>query len=420
MTKSTDRKSLIKYMGWLIVSFFVFFQFLIQTSTSLMQNDWVQQFHLTHLTVSYLSAAFFYTYLFFQIPAGLIFDRYSARNVLGLSSLVLGIGCLLFADSPNYGFAIFSRMLMGGGAAFAFIGMLKVTSTLFPGRQFSIMMGISESLAALATMGGIVVVAWFLQHASWQQVMKDCAYIVFAVTAMVLVFIRTPSPSEVPTLKLKSLFENIRKACTSRIVLITGIYGFFMASIVNSFTSLWGIEFLTSAYHVTELQAAKSMSTIFFGLAAGCPINGYLSNKYAREIDAMKICSVVCALLISAVISQYIPTSLLSLTFFFIGLLCAVYVQCFAIVGQSVNSEIEATSMSVTNMLIMSGAPLLQILIGTILNHHSFGFAHSSIRNYQIALGILPLGMVIAFGLCWFISIGSTSDSQGELPQAAQ
>ena len=60
---------------------------------------------------------------------------------------------------------------MGACAAFGFIGMLKFTANNFPGKQFSMMMGLSESFAAIATMAGIIILAWALSRLTWQQLM---------------------------------------------------------------------------------------------------------------------------------------------------------------------------------------------------------------------------------------------------------
>jgi len=97
---SNESKNVVKYIGWFVVSFFVYFQFLIQTSSSVMQNSWRDYFHLSPLGVSYLSASFFYNYLFFQIPIGVIYDRCSAKKVLAIASFGLGIGCI-FLQKQN-------------------------------------------------------------------------------------------------------------------------------------------------------------------------------------------------------------------------------------------------------------------------------------------------------------------------------
>lgn len=405
-TNANVSKKAVKYIGWFVVSFFVYFQFLIQTSSSIMQNSWADYFHLTPLGVSYLSASFFYTYLLFQIPVGVIYDRYSAKKVLAIASFGLGVGCILFANTTRYEFAVFARMLMGACAAFGFIGMLKVTASSFPGKQFSMMMGLSEAFAALSTMVGVVILAWAMTRATWQQLMIYFSVGVFLITVAVILFVSS-KPTNVDKLDIVRLSKNVFAAVTNSTVLITGIYGFFMASVVNSFTSLWGVAFLTGVYPITNALAAEVMSTVFLGLAVGCPINGYISKKYGCERESMQVCSIICALSMAIVIYMKVSLPMLYVLFFIIGLMCAVYVQSFAIVGQNVPEKIQATSMSVTNMLIMSGAPLLQIVIGAILEGNSFGYAYDAHHNYQIALSILPIGMILAFVLCFYIKVNS-------------
>jgi MFS family permease len=395
--------SAIKYIGWFIATFFVYFQFLIQTSASVMQNQWAQYFHLDSLGVGLLSASFFYTYLFFQIPVGIIYDRFNTKKVLAIASFGLGVGCVLFASTKNYDLAIFSRMLMGGCAAFGFIGMLKVTSDYFPGRQFSLMMGFSEAFAAIATMFGVMLLVWAMSHTTWRMLMIYFSVGVFLITIAVLVFIQSESPCEANKIKLSELPKKIVSAMTNSTVLITGLYGFFMFSVVNSFNSLWGLAFLTHAYPINNELAAKIMSTVFLGLAVGCPLNGYFSKHYGHEREAMLACSFICALCMAIIIFVNVPISMLCALFFIVGLMCSVYVQAFAIVGQSVPSNIQATSMSVTNMLIMSSAPVFQILVGAMLDSNSLNYAHNTHQNYQYSLGILPIGMMIAFALCFFM-----------------
>lgn len=412
ITNANGSKTAVKYIGWFIVSFFVYFQFLIQTSSSLMQNSWAEYFHLSPLGVGYLSASFFYTYLLFQIPVGMIYDRYSAKKVLAIASFGLGVGCIMFANTTHYELAVLARMLMGGCAAFGFIGMLKVTASSFPGKQFSMMMGLSEAFAALSTMIGVVILAWLMLHTTWQKVMLYFSVGVFLITAAVMLFINSKPNGVDDKLNMVTLLKNVFMAATNSTVLITGIYGFFMASVVNSFTSLWGVAFLTGVYPISNALAAKVMSTVFLGLAVGCPINGYISKNYGCERESMKVCAIVCAVCMAVVIYMKVSLPMLYILFFAIGLMCAVYVQSFAIVGQNVPVKIQATSMSITNMLIMSGAPLLQIMIGAILDTNSFGFANNDHHNYQIALSILPIGMILAFALCFFIRVQSSNGAE--------
>jgi MFS family permease len=235
---------------------------------------------------------------------------------------------------------------------------------------------------------------------------------VFLITLSVLVFIQSQGTHLNPKLDLISLIKNVRSAITNPTVLITGIYGFFMSSVVNSFNSLWGLAFLTEAYPISNELAAKVMSTVFLGLAVGCPLNGYFSKHYGHEREAMQVCSIICALCMAIILYVKVPIFALYILFFIVGLMCAIYVQTFAIVGQAVPLKIQSTSMSVTNMLIMASAPVLQILIGALLDSNSFNYARNTHQNYQIALSMLPIGMVFAFILSFFIKKNLGDSSQ--------
>ena len=392
-----------KYIGWFLVSFFVYFQFLIQTSSSLMQSDWAQYFHVSTLGVSMLSASFFYTYLALQIPVGIIYDQFCMSKVLATASFCLGIGCIIFATTKNYNLAIISRMIMGGSAAFGFIGMLKFTASYFPGKQFPMMMGISEAFAAIASMVGVAILSIALNYTSWNTLCIYFALTVFSITFLVMIFVKNPPNSLPKKFKFTNLLKNIHVAITNRTVLITGIYGFFMFSVVNSFNSLWGLAFLTKAYPISNEIAARVMSTVFLGLAIGCPINGYFSKRFGHERESMLFCSAVCALCMALIIYVKVSLVLLYILFFIVGLMCAIYVQSFAIIGQAMQQEVQGTAMAVANMIIMSSAPILQILIGAILEKNSFGLAHSSIQNFQFALSVLPAGMMIAFIISFYL-----------------
>jgi hypothetical protein len=64
----------------------------------------------------------------------------------------------------------------------------------------------------------------------------------------------------------------------------------------------------------------------------------------------------------------------------------------------------QATALATSNTLIMASAPILQVLIGELLNNKVFGIADSNVVNYRLSLAILPIGMLIAFLMSLFIN----------------
>ncbi|MCD8524466.1 MAG: MFS transporter [Gammaproteobacteria bacterium] len=66
----------------------IFYKFCPSVMTTALMED----FGITATTLGTVSAFYYYTYTAFQIPAGLLFDRYGARMVLTITVLLCAFG----------------------------------------------------------------------------------------------------------------------------------------------------------------------------------------------------------------------------------------------------------------------------------------------------------------------------------------
>ena len=81
---------------------------------------------------------------------------------------------------------------------------------------------------------------------------------------------------------------------------------------------------------------------------------------------------------------------------FLLGVSLSSYFLTFVIGNQIASRKTQGTSIGIVNMISVGTAPLLQPLVGYILdiNHHS-GQAYS-LAHYQYGLLIIPVGLVLA------------------------
>jgi len=404
-TKSTTLPALIP---WFIASFYTFFQFLGQTTAGIMGAEWMRDFHLDKVGLSNLSAAFFYTYALMQIPAGILFDRYSARYILTAAALALAAGCFLLSYTENYQVAIVARLLMGIGSSYGFVGLLQISAIWFPPNRFAMMIGLSECLTMLGVTFGVVFLTWLVTHWSWRSAMFGGGVITFITMIVTFLFVRDQPDRhlthERQLLSIKIIAQRLKIIFTDRQVILGSLFGFFIFSIVNAFTSLWGISFLTHAYPFSQQLAANMVAMIFIGIAIGGALCGWLS-KIVNQQRGIVLAGGGCAAFTMSVIifCPHLPPFLLFILFLLIGLFCSVYVLSFSIVKDSVNPAIRATALATTNMVIMLGAPILQLLIGFLLQSHFFGLTDDTGIIYRLSLGILPIGMFAAFVLAFWI-----------------
>src|SRR5690625_7571636 len=96
-------------------------------------------------------------YALMQVPAGLAIDRWGARRVLLVATLVMGSAQILFAVATSYPVALAARALLGVGDAAVFIAVLRIAAMWFPHRQYdlitmaTILVGAACNLAATVT-----------------------------------------------------------------------------------------------------------------------------------------------------------------------------------------------------------------------------------------------------------------------------
>ena len=76
------KKPILTFIIIFLGGMFVLYQFLLQGSTSLMVPQLMEDLCINLTQIGFLSAAFFYPYVLLQIPAGILADKYGARNVL--------------------------------------------------------------------------------------------------------------------------------------------------------------------------------------------------------------------------------------------------------------------------------------------------------------------------------------------------
>lgn len=402
-----QKASSIKFTAlipWSIATFYAFFQFLGQTATGVMGSNWMQDFHLNKIGLSNLSGAFFYTYVLMQIPAGILFDRYPVRYILALAALIMTCGCFLLAHTESYHIALLARLLMGLGSAFSFVGLFRICATHFPSNRFSLMLGISEGLTMLGVTIGIVFLNWLVIHLSWRSAIWGGGIITSIVMILTFLLVQDPVPETLVAhqhkefISLKIIMQRLKIIFSNQQFILGSLYGFFMFSIVNAFASLWGISFLIHADLLSPQTAANMVAIIFIGFAFGGPLSGGLTKILDQKRTILLIGGGCAAVTMSIIIfCPHIPEFILYSLFFLIGLFCSVYIICFGIIKDTVSPTICATALASTNMVIMLGAPLLQVLIGGLLQHHFFGLTNNISIIYRLSLGILPIGMLIAF-----------------------
>ena len=71
-----------------------------------------------------------------QIPAGILIDRYGAREISSVGMIISGVGYILFGTMNNVYLAYLSRIMVGIGTSVILLAMFKVQGNWFKKEEF--------------------------------------------------------------------------------------------------------------------------------------------------------------------------------------------------------------------------------------------------------------------------------------------
>lgn len=409
---------------WSLGALFFLAEYFARVAPGVMVPDLMRDFHVDALALSSMTACFYITYISMQLPVGILVDRYGPHKLLTINTLVCGLGCVLFAASHSVHIAALGRLLMGFGAAFAFVGSLKLASIWFPPQRFGLLAGITQGLGMLGAFIGDAPMALSVNHLGWRTTMYLVAISFLLLALLIGLIVRDAPPghelSKRKEAKRKpevSLWAGVKTVFSNPQSWIVAIYAGMVYAPTAVFAELWGVQFLSGAYHIPRQTAAAMVGTIFLGWAIGGPVSGWLTDKIGRRKPLMVWSSICGFLLMSIVIySPSLPNGLLFLIFFIYGMTNTGVATSYAVAAEINPRAIAGTSLALTNMasvLIGSG---LQPVIGYLLD---MGWDHKIVQgapfysaaNYRHALFLLPLCSLVSALLMILIRESFSSDN---------
>lgn len=403
----------LKWAIWSAAALFYFYEFLLRVSPSVMVPELMQSFGITASSVGILSAFYLYAYAPMQLPVGVLMDRYGVKKVLSIASIACGLGALLFSVAGGLVLASAGRMLIGASSAFAFIAMVYVTSHWFPVKKRAFLIGVANSVAMLGASAGTGPLTRVIHTLGWRECLGLFGFIGILLGIAVYFILkidRHDESIEKETAKKEShILENVKLVASKKSTWINALAALFFYMTTTAFAGLWGLSFVQTAYGVSKEVAGYAMSMVFAGWLVGGPLTGLISDFLGKR--EMTIRYGVLGALLCLIPVIYLPSISIYavyLLLFLVGFFSSAELLSFSLAIELNSAKAKATAAAFTNFLISCGDAVVQPLVGFLLDIHWTGQVENGIRvyetgAYQLALTCLPITLIIAFILLFFI-----------------
>lgn len=370
-----------------------------------------REFFLSSEQLGMLSAAFFYAFALAQLPLGFCLDRMGPRLTMTIFSLIGALGSWLFAAATGMGWAVLGRALLGLGMAANLMGPMKLFTQWFSRSEFAILNGLMVSLGTVGNMLAATPLALLVSVWGWRWSFRiiGCLTALITVIFFVLVSDRPERPKEIFANSGKdgdnlSIARIVKTLFTHREYWLISLGNFMRYGSFVAIQGLWAGPYLMEVLNYSPVEAGNFLLLLNFGLIAGAPFGGWLSDRI--------LCSRKWVVIIGMFGLAFAELGLaLGWGVERIWVLCGIFlvlgvsgsfgVVSFAHIKEVLPEEMSGAALTGVNFFLMSGAAVFLQGMGKVLDlwAESNGLGISA---YRIAFFLAFFGVASASFLYLF------------------
>lgn len=350
---------------------------------------------LTAGNLGFLTSIYFITFAAFQVPLGVLLDRYGPRRVQAGLLLVAALGGALFAVGENFALLVFARGCIGLGVSGCLMGAFKALALWWPKARLPLVNGIVMAFGSFGALSATVPVEVLLRVIGWRGIFAVLAAFTVAVAALIFVVVPDRGTDAAPAGRGKRLSDQFGE--------LSNIYGngfFWRLAIVTfvnngvflAYQALWMGPWLRDVAGMDPGEVARNLLWFNVGMFIGVLALGAIADALQRlgvrlivMIGFGVAASIAVQLLFAFEATAFVPV--LCFGFGFFG---SSTILTFALLNQSFPLHLVGRVNTAQNMLTFIAAFAAQWGIGAIIDRWpSPGAGRYDPAGHQAAFAVM-------------------------------
>jgi MFS family permease len=381
-----------------------FLSFFFRNVNAIISKDLAGEFALTPADLGFLTSMYLLAFAAFQLPLGVLLDRYGPRRVVAALLLSAAIGALVFALARDFGTLSLGRALIGLGVSAGLMGAIKAFSLWFPLSRLATLNGLYLAVGGLGSLAATAPAEVVVESLGW----RGMFFILSAMSlaAAVLVFLVVPEkplPGRGQTLRAQIAgFRQIFASLTFWRLCLPLVLG---QAIYIALQGLWLGPWLYDVAGQPRHAVANYLLITALGYIAGSVFFGVASDRLAQagisRITVYKLglsVSVVMLALIAAGVQTGLPALLA--VYSFTGISSAL---AYALLTPLFPPEMTGRVSTASNVLMFGLSFAFQWAIGAALKLYPIVDGRYSPAGYTAAFSVLVLLQLAA--ILWLLPL---------------
>jgi MFS family permease len=380
-----------------------FLSYLYRSTNAVLAPYLSNDLNLNAEQLGLITSAYFLTFGLFQLPLGVLLDKFGARKVQSILFLIAATGAILFSLGNDVWSLVTARGLIGLGVSGALMAAFKAFAVWFPKERLPLLIGLFMSAGGMGAIVASTPLEMALQITDWRGVYLFIGIVTIFVG--VLIFFIVPEKQEnnynekaLPVLKvLKHIYTSY---AFWRIGPLSGIAGGTGLAILGLWAGPWLSDI--GKFNQNEIANILFISTIMMtiGTTSLGIITDYLRKFNISPVGVMGGALFVFIIPLTIITFGITPKAIWPWVILSITSLAATL--AYAGLSQHFPTSYAARASTAINLICFLMAFIAQYAIGFIMQLVEPGKQSGySIKAYQAGFGLF-LGLLI---ICYIIFI---------------
>lgn len=253
-----------------------FLSYVYRSINAVIAPNLMSGFSLSAADLGLLTSAYFLAFASFQIPLGILLDRFGPRRINASLLVVAAAGALIFASSQAMPGLLLGRVLIGLGVSACLMSSIKVFTLWFPMQRLPAMTGWVFFSGGIGAMAATAPVEVALRLTDWRGLfMLAAGLTLLAAAAVFFVVPERASAGRHETLRqqLRGMSQVFGSIAFWRVAASSALFQAVNMAVQGLWAGPWladvaGLDRSAVALNLLGLAAATTTGFLFWGLAA--------------------------------------------------------------------------------------------------------------------------------------------------------
>ncbi len=375
-----------------------FFSYLFRAVNAVVAPDLVKELGLTATELGLLTAAYLLAFALFQLPLGMLLDRFGPRRVQAALLITAATGAALFSFGTSTTALVLARALIGLGFAGGLMASFKAVVVWVPEQRRALANSLVMSFGALGLIVSTAPMEWAVSTYGWRTAMLGLA-ILTAVIAAIL-FLVVPKNSGLgssagasPREQVKTLARIYGDKAFNRMAPLLAITAGTHIGIQTLWAGPWFRDVAGLDRGAVAWQLMAMALSFFVGILASGIITDFFKRRGWTELDVML--GFLTSFLIAQILILIDIPAIRTLVWLVFGMSGQVAILAFPWLSNHFGAALSGRANTAMNLLIFSMAFISQSAIGAIIDM----FPRTAAGGYPVQAYTVAFGIFLALQL---------------------